>query len=269
MTACGKLVTGYNSPDRADSTQEHWIELRTGYPCSVEVEQTGGHDGPCAAVEQPQTISARSRWMEAETRRSADLRHLQSGLGEHQARPQTFAEGSSADPPRHHPSQNVECPICGSFYLAKDLSDHLRQTHGSTATTAPPRLAPVPDPPPVPVPTRANRKHDQQLPTSSDRPVMHEVLINLIESRLAVGVERYGHGLQPMNGRDAYRDLVEELVDACVYTLQIQHERAEMYNHVQYIEEYLMELNLKSDALTEMRSRIGMLVKWLEPNTKK
>jgi hypothetical protein len=143
MTACGKLVTGYNSPDRNDPAAEHWVELRTGYPCSVETESTGGHEGPCAAVEQPQTITARTRWMEAQRRRSADLRHLQSGLGEHQARPVTFAEsqGTDATP---HPAQNVPCPLCGSYYLAKDIPDHLRQTHGSVASTAQPQLRRIP-----------------------------------------------------------------------------------------------------------------------------
>jgi hypothetical protein len=215
MAACGKLVTGYNSPDRNNPTEEHWVELRTGYPCSVEVEQTGGHDGPCAAVEQPQTISARSRWMEAEKRRSADLRHLQSGLGEHQARPKTFAESQGTDT-APHPSQTIPCPLCGSYYLTKDMPDHLRQTHGSTATTAQPRLASVP--------TRAERKHDQPLPVVNDNPAIQDLVIADIEKRKAIGLERYGTLLQAHNGRDALRDAYEEALDLCMYLRQALEE---------------------------------------------
>jgi hypothetical protein len=96
---------------------------------------------------------------------------------------------------------------------------------------------------------------------------MHEVLTDLIAARLAIGVERYGHGLQPMNGRDAFRDLVEELVDASVYTLQIQHERAEMYVNAIAIKEALRSLGVQYDfALTPtVQAHIDALVDWLEP----
>jgi hypothetical protein len=267
MTACGKWVTGYNAPDRANPDQEHRVELRTSYPCSVEPE---GHEGPCAAVEQPQTVSARQRWLEAQRRRSADLRLTQSGLGEHQGRPLTFAENQGTEA-RPHPSQMVPCPLCGSQFMAKDLAEHLRQSHGSTATVAVPHQAQVlmgvgvdtsrPTAETL-TPTRANRKHDQPLPEPNARPVMHEVLIDLVGKRLAIGIERYGTGLQPLNGRDAYRDLVEELVDAAVYTLQVQHERAEMLDHARNLAAWLEEN--AADVPAQITAHAMALVNWLE-----
>jgi hypothetical protein len=266
MTACGKWVSGYNTLDRNDPTKEHWVELRTSYPCSVDPE---GHDGPCAAVEQPQTVSARSRWLEAQRRREADQRHAQGPLAEHQARPQTFAEahGSEGNP---HPSQGVSCPLCGGDVLYKDLAQHLRQSHGSMATVAAPYQAEVltgigtdtSRPTMEKIPTRANRKHDQPLPEPNARPVMHEVLIDLVGKRLAIGVERYGTGLQPLNGRDAYRDLVEELVDAAVYTLQIQHERAEMLFRAVNLAAWLEENS--SDVPPQIIDHATALVDWLK-----
>jgi DNA-directed RNA polymerase subunit RPC12/RpoP len=268
MTACGKLVTGYNSPDRDNPQAEHWVELRTGYPCSVELESSGAHPGPCAAVEQPQTVTSRQRWLETNRRRTEDLRHASSGLGETQGRPLTFAEHAGADPAIIHPAQEVPCPLCSGRVLAKDLPDHLRQVHASTAATA---IHRVPEPPakdPLAAsmahhPSRADRPHDQALPEPNDRPVMHEVLTDLIAKRLAIGIERYGTGLQPMNGRDAFRDLVEELVDASVYTLQIQHERAEMFEHAREIYEFLDSLEEVRIPI-EIRKSIDALVNWLE-----
>jgi hypothetical protein len=271
MTACGKFVSGYNAPDRNHPDQDHWVELRTAYPCSVELEASGAHQGPCAAVEQPQTVSARGRWLEAESRRLKDLRHTQSGLGESQGRPLTFAENAGADPAITHPSQEVLCPLCSEPVLSKDLPDHLRQVHASVASTA--IHAALVTPGAIQealdegreerTPTRKDRKHDQALPEANEREVMHEVLIDLVNKRLAVGVERYGTGLQPMNGRDAWRDLVEELVDATVYTLQIAHERAEMFAHAREIYEFFESLE-EVRIPKEIRESIDALVNWLE-----
>jgi hypothetical protein len=46
-----------------------------------------------------------------------------------------------------------------------------------------------------------------------------------MESRDQVGRKRYGVQLQPHNGRDALRDLYEELLDAVVYARQAIYER--------------------------------------------
>jgi hypothetical protein len=77
-------------------------------------------------------------------------------------------------------------------------------------------------------PTRANRKGDtQELPTPNKREFIQSAVIRDIEARLKVGIERYGTGLQPFNGRDALQDLYEELLDACMYIKQAIMERDE------------------------------------------
>jgi hypothetical protein len=50
-------------------------------------------------------------------------------------------------------------------------------------------------------------------------PVLWRVLEDL-ESRKQVGIERYGEPLKAHNNRDALRDLNEELLDALVYVMQ-------------------------------------------------
>jgi hypothetical protein len=49
-------------------------------------------------------------------------------------------------------------------------------------------------------------------------------VIALLAERKRVGLERYGSLLQAGNGRDARRDLLEELADAAVYAKQLAEE---------------------------------------------
>jgi hypothetical protein len=51
------------------------------------------------------------------------------------------------------------------------------------------------------------------------------MVIDDLTVRLQVGIQRYGTPLQPHNGRDALRDLYEELLDACCYVRQAIAER--------------------------------------------
>lgn len=70
---------------------------------------------------------------------------------------------------------------------------------------------------------------DQRLPvTSTDRPVIQTLVVEDIRTRLAHGIEKYGTGLQPHNGRDALQDLYEELLDAVMYIKQLMVERGDM-----------------------------------------
>jgi hypothetical protein len=86
------------------------------------------------------------------------------------------------------------------------------------------------------------RPGDQQLPVPNDGPSMHDLVIadlggwpesmsarnairDLLAARKRLGLERYGSILQSHNGRDAKRDLSEELADAAVYARQLQEER--------------------------------------------
>lgn len=93
-------------------------------------------------------------------------------------------------------------------------------------------------------PADGQRAEDQQLPVPNDGPSMHDMVISdldcwpesdetlaairaLLEERKRVGLERYASLLQANNGRDARRDLLEELADAIVYARQIQVERGQ------------------------------------------
>lgn len=69
------------------------------------------------------------------------------------------------------------------------------------------------------------RPGDQQLPVVNDERPVQDQVVEYIERRKAVGVERYGTALQANNGRDALRDLFEELVDAVNYCAQTLIER--------------------------------------------
>lgn len=56
-------------------------------------------------------------------------------------------------------------------------------------------------------------------------PSVQDAVIADIESRKAVGLERYGTLLQPHNGRDALRDAYEEAIDLAMYLKQAILER--------------------------------------------
>jgi len=73
--------------------------------------------------------------------------------------------------------------------------------------------------------TRADREHDQPLPTPNSQPVIQDLVIADVRARLAIGIERYGTGLQPYNGRDALRDAYEEALDLAAYLRQVIYER--------------------------------------------
>lgn len=66
---------------------------------------------------------------------------------------------------------------------------------------------------------------EQPLPTRNSSPSVQSMVIADLETRLQVGIARYGTPLQPNNGRDALRDLYEELLDAACYARQLIAER--------------------------------------------
>jgi hypothetical protein len=71
------------------------------------------------------------------------------------------------------------------------------------------------------------REGDQQLPVKNNRLYIQDLVVADIEARKQVGIARYGTALQAHNGRDALRDLYEELIDACMYVRQLMEERDE------------------------------------------
>lgn len=54
----------------------------------------------------------------------------------------------------------------------------------------------------------------------TDLGAIRHVVAARVAQREQVGIGRYGTSLQPWNGRDALRDLDDELVDACQYARQ-------------------------------------------------
>lgn len=73
-----------------------------------------------------------------------------------------------------------------------------------------------------------DRPEDQPMPVPNDRPTAHAILMAFIQARLDLGIQRYGTGLQPFNGRDSARDSIEEGVDLLVYLITFQEEKKEL-----------------------------------------
>lgn len=68
-------------------------------------------------------------------------------------------------------------------------------------------------------------RNEQPLPVGNDQPVIHRLVQADLEQRLQLGIATYGQPLQPHNGRDALRDLYEELLDGACYIKQAMVER--------------------------------------------
>jgi hypothetical protein len=70
---------------------------------------------------------------------------------------------------------------------------------------------------------------DQPLPVEGEGDMWREVIEDM-EERRKVGIERYGKPVQMFNGRDNLRDLYEELLDGAVYCkVHMRQMREEMY----------------------------------------
>lgn len=103
------------------------------------------------------------------------------------------------------------------------------------------------------------REGDQPVPVISGRRPVQELIIEDWKQRLAVGVARYGTGLQLFNGRNGFRDLYEELIDATNYTRQVIEERQEMLDK---ISEVLADHKLS--ASPTIIALLHDLKRWLE-----
>lgn len=69
------------------------------------------------------------------------------------------------------------------------------------------------------------REGDQDLPIINDETDIQTLVIEDINKRREVGIQRYGTALQPFNGRDALRDAYEEAIDLTMYLKQLMVER--------------------------------------------
>ena len=68
-------------------------------------------------------------------------------------------------------------------------------------------------------------QREQPAPTPNGRPAVWDLVVEDMRARDALGRSRYGTPLQAGNGRDALRDLYEELLDAAVYAKAEMEER--------------------------------------------
>ena len=66
---------------------------------------------------------------------------------------------------------------------------------------------------------------EQPPPAPNAGPAIWPLVRQDMQARDDLGRKRYGTPLQPWNGRDALRDLYEELLDAAVYARQAIYER--------------------------------------------
>jgi len=65
----------------------------------------------------------------------------------------------------------------------------------------------------------------QPNPSVNNNPVIQELVMEDMKGRLALGIERYGTGLQANNGRDMLLDAYEEVLDLAVYLRGMMYER--------------------------------------------
>lgn len=70
------------------------------------------------------------------------------------------------------------------------------------------------------------REDDQPLPQPSQGPSIHDLVVEDIRGRQALGLRRYGQPLQAHNGRNALRDAYEEALDLACYLRQLLEEHA-------------------------------------------
>jgi hypothetical protein len=66
---------------------------------------------------------------------------------------------------------------------------------------------------------------DQPPPVQNDGTAIQSLVIEDVEARLRVGIQRYGTPLQAFNGRDALWDAYQEALDLVVYLRQMIAER--------------------------------------------
>lgn len=75
----------------------------------------------------------------------------------------------------------------------------------------------------MPTEPTKQRPGDQVLPSGDESLVDdQQLVIDDIEARRQVGIERYGQGHRPFNGRDTLEDVYEEQLDLLVYLRSIK-----------------------------------------------
>lgn len=86
---------------------------------------------------------------------------------------------------------------------------------------------------------------NQPDPVANDNPVIHELLIEMIQQRLDLGIKKYGVPIKPFNGRRSLQDVLDELLDASVYVLQEIEERKALEKRIGHLVARVQELEAK------------------------
>ncbi|GLY08314.1 hypothetical protein [Actinoplanes sp. NBRC 101535] len=105
---------------------------------------------------------------------------------------------------------------------------------------------------------------EQVAPVPNGSPSVQSMVREDLVVRERLGVERYGTTLQPGNGRDALRDLYEELLDGACYVRQAIEERPREDVDVAVAEVRAgleTELQRKDALLGEMRRQLDAAVR--------
>lgn len=105
--------------------------------------------------------------------------------------------------------------------------------------------------------------NEQSLPIAgkvSVTSLLRQELPERLAEREKAGIARYGRSLETWNGRDAHRDLMEELLDAIQYAKQAELERKDLEQHlVQQLNEHVQEKISLAGLLREKEDKIQEL----------
>jgi hypothetical protein len=115
------------------------------------------------------------------------------------------------------------------------------------------------------MPRGDGRRDEQAPPMPGLRDVSAEsrrVLVELLERRQSVGLQRYGRPLETWNGRDAVRDLLEELIDALQYAVQVRMELDDRDAELAHCRDHIVALQAE---LACLRLQYAPQPQWIEP----
>lgn len=208
----------------------------TAYPCTLAQNHFAeNHEEPCYAVESARSVRAWRLWKTSrdaveevhvhryEADDEADVATCACGatlpistrvagipvLEDESVQPGTFVLGSV-----EHGSKtfDIDPDAEQPWTLSRDVADLPFDPDARLSMT-------------VVAPTK-QRAGDQVLPTGDESVEDDQArLIQFITERRQVGIERYGQGHRPFNGRSTVLDLLEELVDGAVYATALVRTR--------------------------------------------
>jgi hypothetical protein len=104
----------------------------------------------------------------------------------------------------------------------------------------------------------------QQMPVPNDSPSVQGMVRADLETREAIGVDRYGTALQPHNGRDMLRDAYEEVLDLACYLRGAiaERPREDVDAAVAEVRQALgVELQRKDDLIAELRRQLDVSIR--------